>query len=42
MVREGPSEEVTLKQTAEGREGTKHAKIKGERILAREGKTELS
>ena len=33
MVREGLSEEVALKQIARGRGGTRHAKIKGKRIL---------
>lgn len=29
MIRKGASEEVGLKQTAEGREGMRHARIKG-------------
>lgn len=38
VVREGLSQEVTLKQTAKGSEGTEHPKIKGEKILGRENK----
>lgn len=36
--REGLSPEVTLLQTAKGRESTEHAKLKGEKILDRENK----
>lgn len=42
MIRKGLSEEVALGQSAKGREGTRHAKVKVKRILDRENKADLS
>lgn len=42
MIRKGLSKEVVLGQSAKGREGTRHAKVKVKRILDREDKADLS